>query len=201
MPTARSRSSSRSAPNGVNGVREINLQLHPHDWGQIKLSVRMTPTVGADGTAGTSVIAHVVADNPTVKAALETHTAELRRTLHDAGLKLDRLSVSVQAPDAGSQSGAASQEQRPFAQDSSAWAGQGASTPNADGGNAGQPGGSAGFGGAFSSSLADGSGGQTPGRPAQPPAAGTEETRQRRRRPLPDNISARLPMGRWDSRA
>lgn len=180
-----------------NGVREINLQLHPHDWGQIKLSVRMTPTVNADGAAGTTVIAHIVADNPAVKTALETHTAELRQTLQDAGMKLDRLSVTVQAPDSGAQSGTAGQEQRPFTQDSGAWTGQGTAAPNSDASAAGQSGGS-GFGSAFSSNFGDGRGGQTRHQPPSSPVPAWTEDTETTNTP---NSSTRLPMGRWDSRA
>lgn len=185
----------------ANGVREINLQLHPHDWGQIKLSVRMTPTVGEDGAVGTSVIAHIVADNPTVKAALETHTAELRQTLQEAGMKLDQLSVTVQAPDAAAQSGTASQEQRPFSQDGGAWTGSGASTPGAGTFGADQTGSGAGFSGGFSSGFSEGSGGQTHRQPSpSPTAAWTEDAGTPETTPSANN-SARLPMGRWDSRA
>ncbi len=188
----------RPAP---NGVREINLQLHPHDWGQINLSVRMTPTVGEDGAVGTSVIAHIVADNPAVKAALETHTAELRQTLQDAGMKLDRLSVTVQAPDAGAQSGTAGQEQQSFTQDSGAWTGQGTATPNSDASYAGQSGSASGFGSAFSSNFGDGRGGQTNYQPSPSPAAAWAEDTETPEAAMPTPTIARLPLGRWDSRA
>ena len=50
----------------------MTLQLHPKDWGQLNVRVTMTPTTGADGKVSTQVIAHVVAEHPAVKAALET---------------------------------------------------------------------------------------------------------------------------------
>lgn len=181
----------------VGGVREMNLQLHPHGWGQIKLSVRMTPTTNADGTTGTTVTAHVIADNPAVKAALETHTADLRQTLQEAGLKLDRLSVTVPAPDASSQFGSASQEQRPSTQDSRAWTGQGTSAPNTDG--AGPTGNGSGFGGGFASSFGDGRGGQT-GQRSSPPASGLTKDTGTPETMLADTLS-RQTIGRWDSRA
>ena len=79
----------------------MTLQLHPKDWGQLNVRVTMTPTTGADGKVSTQVIAHVIAEHPAVKAALETGQTELRHALREAGLHLDRLTVTVQAPAAG----------------------------------------------------------------------------------------------------
>lgn len=182
------------------GAREMTLHLHPHDWGQIKLSVRMTPETNADGTPGTAVIAHIVADNPVVKAALETHTAELRHALHEAGLNLERLSVTVQAPSEGRQPDMNGQgDHRPFGQDTNAWAGQAAPQAGPDINTLGPSGNGAGFGGAFSSAFGDGRGGQTDYRPAPQTAAWADDAGEPE--PTRTRIAPRPQAGRWDSRA
>ena len=89
----------------------MTLQLHPKDWGQLNVRVTMTPTTGADGKVSTQVIAHVIAEHPAVKAALETGQTELRHALREAGLHLDRLTVTVQAPAAGSETSAGGSRQ------------------------------------------------------------------------------------------
>jgi flagellar hook-length control protein FliK len=88
-----------------NGQQQVTVQLHPKDWGQVNVSVTMTPTTQADGSTTTQVIAHITADQPAVKAALETHQLDLRQSLKDAGLNLDRMTVTVRPPDGGAQAG------------------------------------------------------------------------------------------------
>ena len=83
---------------GANGQGQMTVQLHPHDWGKLQVSVTMTPTGGPDG--GTSVTAHLVADSHAVRAALEDQTSDLRRALSDAGMKLEHLTVSVRSVEA-----------------------------------------------------------------------------------------------------
>ena len=91
---------------GGRGPQQVTLQLHPKDWGQLNVSVTLTPQTGADGKVSTQVIAHVVAEHPAVKAALEMGREDLRHSLREAGLSLDRLTVTVQAPTAGSETSA-----------------------------------------------------------------------------------------------
>ena len=54
-----------------------------------------------------AVTAHIVAESPQVKAALENHSGDLRQALREAGLHLDRISVTVQSMDASAQAGTA----------------------------------------------------------------------------------------------
>ncbi len=84
-----------------HGRGQMTLQLHPQDWGKLQVSVSMTPD--AQGTGGTRVTAHVVADSAAVKQALETGGADLRRTLREAGLHLERFTVTVRPAEAGSE--------------------------------------------------------------------------------------------------
>ncbi len=84
-----------------HGRGQMTLQLHPQDWGRLQVSVSMTPDT--QGTGGTRVTAHVVADSAAVKQALETGGADLRRTLREAGLHLERFTVTVRPAEAGSE--------------------------------------------------------------------------------------------------
>ncbi|MEO7720258.1 MAG: flagellar hook-length control protein FliK [Capsulimonas sp.] len=79
------------------GGDKVTLQLHPQDWGQLNLTVTMTPKVDASGQTITVVTAHVAAENPVVKQALESHLSDLRRSLSEHGLKLDSMTVVVDA--------------------------------------------------------------------------------------------------------
>ena len=85
---------------------QMTLQLHPHDWGQLQVSVKITPGVQAN-TAQT-VTAHIVAQTPQVKAALESNSGDLRVALRASGLHLDRITVTVQSAGANAQAGTAS---------------------------------------------------------------------------------------------
>ncbi len=94
-----------------HGQGQMTLQLHPQDWGKLQVSVTMTPDTTGNG--GTIVTAHLVADSAAVKQALETNGSDLRRTLREAGLHLESMTVTVRPPEAsteaqnmgGSQSG------------------------------------------------------------------------------------------------
>lgn len=76
-----------------HGRGQMTLQLHPQDWGKLQVSVSMTPAGTAGG--GTTVVAHVVADSTAVKQALESGGADLHRTLREAGLHLERLTITI----------------------------------------------------------------------------------------------------------
>ena len=84
---------------------QMTLQLHPKEWGQLQVSVTITP--GSHPNAVQAVTAHIVAQNPQVKAALEGQSADLRQALREAGLHLDRISVTVQSTEASAQPGTA----------------------------------------------------------------------------------------------
>lgn len=76
-----------------HGRGQMTLQLHPQDWGKLQVSVSMMPAGTAGG--GTTVVAHVVADSAAVKQALESGGADLHRTLREAGLHLERLTITI----------------------------------------------------------------------------------------------------------
>ncbi len=80
---------------------QMTLQLHPKDWGQLQISVRIVPADPGSITQAQTVTAHVVAASPQIKAALESGSGDLRHTLRQAGLHLDKLIVTVQAPSSG----------------------------------------------------------------------------------------------------
>ncbi len=84
-----------------SGHGQMTLQLHPQDWGKLQVSVTMTPSGGAAG--GTNVTAHLVADSASVKQALEANSTDLRRTLREAGLHLESLTVTVRPAAASSE--------------------------------------------------------------------------------------------------
>ncbi len=123
-----------------HGQGQMTLQLHPQDWGKLQVSVTMTPD--ATGSGGTVVTAHLVADNASVKQALETSGADLRRTLREAGLHLETMTVTVRPPSAsteaqnmgGSFSGDRGQS---ASQDAQAWTTPGSRGENALGSMAG----------------------------------------------------------------
>ena len=76
-----------------DGVQQMSLQLHPKDWGSLQVSVSVTagPQVGSAKT----VTAHIVAETPQVKAALQSQTGVLHQALRASGLNLEHLTVSV----------------------------------------------------------------------------------------------------------
>ncbi len=154
----------RQVADGAGGMRvptrpgqpaQMTLQLHPHDWGRLQVSVQITPS--AHPAEAQTVTAHLVAETPQIKAALEGHTQELRHALREAGLHLDRVSVTVQSAAAGTQAGMSGGRQ-----------------PGADsGGQApGQAAGQAPGQGAAMSAGAGPHGGRQDGSPHTPPAYG-----------------------------
>ena len=104
----------RQAADGVGALplpakagtsEQMTLQLHPKEWGQLQVSVTVAP--GPTAGAAQTVTAHIVAQNPQVKAALENQSGDLRQALREAGLHLDKISVTVQRMEAGAQAGMA----------------------------------------------------------------------------------------------
>ena len=75
------------------GTQQMSLQLHPKDWGSLQISVSVT--TGQQAGAAKSVTAHIVAETPQVKAALQSQTGALHQALRASGLNLDHLTVSV----------------------------------------------------------------------------------------------------------
>ena len=176
-----------------SGSRQVVIHLHPQDWGQVRVSVTMTPTTQANGQTATQVVAHVVADQPAVKTALETHQADLRQSLQSAGLNLDRLTVTVR-PDAGAQAGLGQGRSH---DSQSGWQGTAPGQTSATGAS----GGAATGGGGYSSFAAFGQGGQgSQGRPQpQPAAVPAEQSAGADAEIIPN--SATLSRGRLDTRA
>jgi len=84
-------------------TQQITVQLHPQEWGQLQVTVTTAPSSTA-ANAPLSVTAHVIADNPAAKAALENRTVDLRDALKESGYKLDQITVSVQSA-SGAQAG------------------------------------------------------------------------------------------------
>ena len=93
----------RQIADGVGAMRlptqpgkadQMTLQLHPKDWGQVQISVKITP--GSQPGAVQTVTAHIIAETPQVKAALESQSGDLRQALRKAGLNLDKMTVTVQ---------------------------------------------------------------------------------------------------------
>jgi flagellar hook-length control protein FliK len=89
----------------AGGQQKAQIQLHPKEWGQLNLSVTMTPIIAADGTKTNQISAQVVAQSSSVKAALDQHLPELKRSMEASGLKVESLSVTVQAINTAAQSG------------------------------------------------------------------------------------------------
>ncbi|MDQ2800858.1 MAG: flagellar hook-length control protein FliK [Armatimonadota bacterium] len=90
---------------------QMTLQLHPRDWGQLQVSVKITPgpqSPGVQTNAAQTVTAHIVAQTPQVKAALESNSGDLRSALRASGLHLDKITVTVQSAGASAQAGTAS---------------------------------------------------------------------------------------------
>lgn len=76
---------------------QMSVQLHPKDWGSLQVSVTVAP--GQNAGAVKTVIAHIVAETPQVKAALQSQTGALHQALRASGLHLEHLTVSVKAPE------------------------------------------------------------------------------------------------------
>lgn len=119
----------------ANGQGQMTLQLHPKEWGDLRVTVQLAPAPAIDGVKQTTVVAHVVASSPVVKAALEKHSGDLNQALRETGLRLERLTVTVQASSAAGQSGAATGDGRSFGQRSQEqWQGAPPQTGNGNGG-------------------------------------------------------------------
>lgn len=80
-------------PAKSDGVQQMSLQLHPKDWGSLQVSVSVTPA--QETGAAKTVTAHIVAETPQVKAALQSQTGALHQALRASGLNLTHLTVSV----------------------------------------------------------------------------------------------------------
>jgi len=85
------------------GNNQVTVRLHPDDWGSVNVRISVTPASQAGGSA--QVTAHLVAESPSVKAALDSNMNELRKALAGAGLHLQDAVVSVQAASSAAQSG------------------------------------------------------------------------------------------------
>jgi hypothetical protein len=99
-------------PAKPGGVQQMSLQLHPKDWGSLQVSVSVTP--GQERGDAKTVTAHIVAETPQVKAALQSQSGALHQALRASGLNLEHLTVSVKpasevkAPEVKSAGGSAS---------------------------------------------------------------------------------------------
>ncbi len=91
----------------------LTVQLKPEALGRLQIKAE---------TSGAGVIATITAESAGVKAYLETNLHQLQQAFHDQGLKVDRISVTVQQgdysqhPSSGfqdSRSGSQPQEDRP----------------------------------------------------------------------------------------
>ena len=117
-------------PTRPGAAEQISLQLHPKDWGQLQVSVSVVPST-VSGAAKT-VTAHIVAETPQVKAALESQTGALHQALRASGLHLEHLTVSVKPPDTKTA------EVKPAAQSASAGMSSGQSNTGGQSGANGQ---------------------------------------------------------------
>ena len=85
------------------GHNQVTVRLHPDDWGSVNVRISVTPASQAGGSA--QVTAHLVAESPSVKAALDSNMNELRKALAGAGMHLQDAVVSIQAASSAAQSG------------------------------------------------------------------------------------------------
>lgn len=85
----------------AGGPTEMRVQLVPENLG--RMTVRISVTEGA-------VSAHLVVENPEVKAIVEQRLPELERSLRDQGLQLTGLSVGC--GDSGNREGALLRDQQ-----------------------------------------------------------------------------------------
>ncbi len=72
-----------------SGSQTIRIQLHPEDLGQIELRI-------TSSSQGTHV--SLIADQAVTGKLLETHIAQLKQTLSDAGVQMADVHVGQQAP-------------------------------------------------------------------------------------------------------
>ncbi len=151
-------------PAKPGAVQQMSVQLHPKDWGSLQVSVTVAPGQEA-GTAKT-VTAHIIAETPQVKAALQSQTGALHQALRASGLHLEHLTVSVKTSDAKAP------EVKPAAQSASAGFSSGQGQPNKSEQSYGQPSaGANGFGTNGFGTNGFGTGGSQNNHQGQPPAA------------------------------
>ena len=171
---------------------QMSVQLHPKDWGSLQVSVSVTPSQNAG--AAKTVTAHIVAETPQVKAALQSGTGALHQALRASGLHLEHLTVSVKAPEDKTV------EVKPAAQSASAGLSSGQRQADQSAQSYGQPAGAGngtdGFGNGF------GTGGSQNNRQGQPPPGALPDAPDAE----PDTASAASPptrpaTGRIDTRA
>ena len=138
--------------------QQMTIQLHPKDWGKLQVSVTLAPSVQREAAPGQkAVTAHVIAETPQIKAALESQSGALRHALQSSGMHLDRLTVSVQSASHAEPTAASSGGSQP-------------QTNLGSGSNGnGQPGGSA-----FASFAGNSPGGRQEQSPSYPAAASAE---------------------------
>lgn len=147
-------------PAKTGASEQMSVQLHPKDWGSLQVSVSVAP--GQNVEAAKTVTAHIVAETPQVKAALQSRTGALHEALRASGLHLEHLTVSVKAPEGKMV------EVKTAAQSASAGLSSGQSQSDKSGQSYGQPNagagsGTNGFGNGF------GTGGSQNNRQGQPP--------------------------------
>ncbi len=174
-------------PAKPGGVQQMSLQLHPKDWGSLQVSVSVAPA--QETGAAKTVTAHIVAETPQVKAALQSQTGVLHQALRASGLNLTHLTVSVRP----------AAETVPAAQGASAGFSGGQGQPG--GGNQGQPAHTAPAASqSAGTQLGTGAGSSQNGRQGQPPAftstAAQAEVEESAPVPLPIR-----PSGRVDTHA
>jgi len=182
-------------PTRPGGVQQMSLQLHPKDWGSLQVSVSVT--AGPQTGSAKTVTAHIVAETPQVKAALQSQTGALHQALRASGLNLSHLTVSVKPPEVKPLD-AKLPEIKPAGQSASAGlsSGQGQSTNSGqtNSGQSGTPAQSA------DTQLGTSAGGSQHGRQEQPPPAAAQAEPEPEEAPV-----ARLPIrpasGRIDTRA
>ena len=84
-------------PAKLGATEQMSVQLHPKDWGRLEVSVTVVPS--QESGAAKTVTAHIVAETPLVKAALQSGTGALHEALRASGLHLEHLTVSVKLPE------------------------------------------------------------------------------------------------------
>ncbi len=158
----------RQAADGVGAMplaakpgaaERMSVQLHPKDWGSLQISVSVAPSQNAG--AAKTVTAHIVAETPQVKAALQSGTGALHQALRASGLHLEHLTVSVKTPDSKAP------EVKPAASSAAAGSSSGQSQSEQSRQSYSPPG--AGFGGFGANHF--GAGGSQDSRQGQPPAS------------------------------
>ena len=175
-------------PAKTGAAEQISVQLHPKDWGSLQVSVTLAS--GQNDGAAKTITAHIVAETPQVKAALQSQTGALHQALRASGLHLEHLTVSVKAPEIKAP------EAKTAAPSAPAGSASGQSQPDKSGPSYGQP--NAGTSGGTNGFGAGGSQNNRQGQPAPAllPAAPDQETDEETIYP-----PLRPASGRIDTRA